>query len=249
MYYSYNPQAKENRFTMLWLSFLSLAIIATAFEAPLTFVLGLEIQEHHMWWDGLFSVIFLSDIALRIFNKLKLPHKTKNEFDEDGSQEAPYHKSIWLPIDLLASLPFDIITHMLGLSLPLAVYHSLRALRLIRLVKLRFIFDIFDYIPKPLKVFLVITCVFTIIHWIACGWMMINPRTDLDHYSYYNISLYWTITTLTTVGYGDITPQTNLSRLYTMGVMLFGVSIFGLLISNFFRMMMLADKYTQEKKK
>ncbi len=38
-------------------------------------------------------------------------------------------------------------------------------------------------------------------------------------------SIYWTIVTITTVGYGDITPQTNLGQLIAAGAMLTGYSI------------------------
>lgn len=34
--------------------------------------------------------------------------------------------------------------------------------------------------------------------------------------------MYWTLVTLTTTGYGDITPQTNLERSFTMCVELLG---------------------------
>jgi len=38
-------------------------------------------------------------------------------------------------------------------------------------------------------------------------------------------SIYWTIVTITTVGYGDITPQTSLGQLIAAGAMLTGYSI------------------------
>ena len=46
----------------------------------------------------------------------------------------------------------------------------------------------------------------------------------LEKWSYFD-SLYFTITTLTTVGYGDLTPQTFYGRLFTMFYMVFGISI------------------------
>ena len=51
------------------------------------------------------------------------------------------------------------------------------------------------------------------------------PRQYLD-------SLYWTVTTLTTVGYGDITPATWAQKIYTMFTMFFGVAIYGYVIGN-----------------
>ena len=45
-------------------------------------------------------------------------------------------------------------------------------------------------------------------------------------------AVYWAITTLTTVGYGDITPSTNLAKLFTMSIMVLGVGVYGFVIGN-----------------
>ena len=47
---------------------------------------------------------------------------------------------------------------------------------------------------------------------------------EADEFSKYLRALYWCITTLATVGYGDIVPKTNLQTVYTMVVMLLGGS-------------------------
>ena len=44
-------------------------------------------------------------------------------------------------------------------------------------------------------------------------------------------SIYWALMTLTTVGYGDITPQNDLERLYTLSCLLVGAVVFGFLLS------------------
>ncbi|MBF0589933.1 MAG: cyclic nucleotide-binding domain-containing protein, partial [Magnetococcales bacterium] len=45
-------------------------------------------------------------------------------------------------------------------------------------------------------------------------------------------ALYWSVTTLTTVGYGDITPSSIGGQIYTMIIMLVGVGMYGLVIGN-----------------
>lgn len=48
------------------------------------------------------------------------------------------------------------------------------------------------------------------------------------HYIY---SLYWAVTTIVTVGYGDITPQNEYEVLVTMFVEIAGTALFGYLIN------------------
>lgn len=40
-------------------------------------------------------------------------------------------------------------------------------------------------------------------------------------------AIYFSVITLTTVGYGDITPQTDIGKLFTAGYVLMGIGIIG----------------------
>ena len=43
----------------------------------------------------------------------------------------------------------------------------------------------------------------------------------------YIAGLYWAITTMTTVGYGDILPRSDAERVYATASMLLGATVFG----------------------
>lgn len=40
--------------------------------------------------------------------------------------------------------------------------------------------------------------------------------------------LYWAVTTVETVGYGDVTPHTNLGHYVAIGIMLLGIPMWGI---------------------
>ncbi|MFP4476706.1 MAG: potassium channel family protein [Desulfatibacillaceae bacterium] len=46
-------------------------------------------------------------------------------------------------------------------------------------------------------------------------------------------SLYWTVTTMSTVGYGDLSPATGWGRLHAMLLMVMGIGIFGMVVESF----------------
>ena len=63
---------------------------------------------------------------------------------------------------------------------------------------------------------------------------------DLDGMSMHNeiiILLYFTFTTLSTVGFGDFNPKSNLERLVISFVMLFGVAVFSIIMGQFIDML------------
>lgn len=56
----------------------------------------------------------------------------------------------------------------------------------------------------------------------------INPKTGTETFSSFFDALYWATVTLTTVGYGDLCPVTDLGRFISMLSSLFGVAIIAL---------------------
>ena len=84
------------------------------------------------------------------------------------------------------------------------------------------------------------------VHLMTCAWYFtarvegLGPETWVVHCGLqdktagdaYIASLYWTITTLATVGYGDIIPTTSMERIVAVIWMLVGVSFYSLMVSS-----------------
>jgi voltage-gated potassium channel len=86
-----------------------------------------------------------------------------------------------------------------------------------------------------------------VVNWITCGWIMVYPMpADTDTTSYYIKSFYWALTTLTTVGYGDIVPTNNIGRIFTCLIMIIGVGMYGVIIGSITRMIANLDKHKDQ---
>lgn len=64
------------------------------------------------------------------------------------------------------------------------------------------------------------------------SWVVRHGIMDDSDGSKYIASIYWSLTTLTTIGFGDITPGTSLERFFTIIWMMFGVGFYSFTIGS-----------------
>ncbi len=128
-------------------------------------------------------------------------------------------------IDLLAILPF-----LFGRQIDLRAIRALRVLRVISALKIsRFSeslqrFAIAIKIIKPeLTLFLIVSNVFIFLA--ASGIYYFENEAQPEHFASIFDSLWWSIITLTTVGYGDVYPITWGGRAFTYVILLVGLGI------------------------
>lgn len=138
-----------------------------------------------------------------------------------------YVVSFYGIVDLLSTIPLYLSYLIAGSQVLLAirVFRLLRAFRILKLVK--FVGEA-SQLREALKasrtkiaVFIYVVLILSVI----MGTLMYLIESDEAGFTSIPQSIYWTIVTLTTVGYGDIAPQTNLGQFLATIVMILGYGI------------------------
>ena len=135
-----------------------------------------------------------------------------------------YAKSPFGVIDLLAIVPTYLALLAPGLHALIDV-RVLRLLRIFRILKLTAYVAEYGALGRALvasrrKIAVFLSFVMLVV--LVMGTLMYVVEGPEHGFTSVPISVYWAITTLTTVGFGDITPKTDLGRLIASVMMLLG---------------------------
>lgn len=142
-------------------------------------------------------------------------------------QPKKYIFSFYGVVDLLSTIPKYLSFFILDTQF-LAVFRALRLLRVFRILKLiRFVGEA-NNLTRALKqsrskIFIFIF--FVLIISIILGTIMYLVEGPENGFKSIPQSIYWCIVTLTTVGFGDITPQTPLGQMLATLIMIIGYGI------------------------
>ena len=138
-----------------------------------------------------------------------------------------YARSFFGIVDLLAILP-TYLSLLVGGAQTLLVIRALRLLRIFRVFKLAHFLGEANELQAALrasirKIIIFLGTVLTLVVILGTFMYLIEgPESD-----FHNIpeSIYWAIVTMTTVGYGDITPQTIGGKILSSFIMIMGYAI------------------------
>ena len=159
-----------------------------------------------------FTIVFTMEYILRIIT---------------SNRPSKYIFSFFGIIDFLAVIP-TYLTIILSGSQYLLVVRAIRLIRVFRILKLsrylgegKIIADALKASREKIVVFLggVLTLA------IIMGTLMYLVESPDDGFTSIPRSVYWAIVTLTTVGYGDIAPQTIIGQILASIIMIMGYSI------------------------
>ncbi len=189
-------------------------IVASVVVVMLESVSALDIKYHTTFWilEWCFTILFTIEYFLRIYS-INKPWK--------------YILSFYGIIDLLAILPTFLALIFTGTQM-LVTIRILRLLRIFRVLKLtRFISESNSLMTamwasrRKISVFLFVVFMVTII----MGTIMYLVEGRENGFTSIPRSIYWAIVTLTTVGFGDITPQTAAGQALAAFIMILGYGI------------------------
>lgn len=193
---------------------LLLAIILSVLAVMLESVKAIELEygDYLTMVEWVFTIVFTVEYILRIYITGK-PLK--------------YIFSFFGMVDLLSLIPTYLSIVFVG-SHSLLIIRSIRLLRIFRILKLaRFIGEAESLVnalkASRSKIIIFVFAVLCITMVMGTAMYMIeggeNGFTSIPR------SIYWAIVTLTTVGYGDIAPQTVLGQALASVIMIFGYGI------------------------
>ncbi|MUV37659.1 Potassium channel protein [Lentibacillus sp. JNUCC-1] len=149
-------------------------------------------------FDWVIWLIFFIDYSVRFFN---------------SDNKWAYFKSH--PLEFIAILPLDQILRMARFV------RIFRILRLLMIMNRRTLF--LDQFLKKYMIDRFIIVIMVLLFLIALPMRIIEPS-----FHTYGDALWWAIVTMTTVGYGDLSPETPVGRLIASVLMIAGIGVIGL---------------------
>ncbi len=193
---------------LIWLILLSVATVL------LESIRQVRVQYGDLLYtlEWVFTILFTVEYVLRLLS-VRRPLR--------------YATSFFGVVDLLAIIPTYLSIFVPG-SQYLLVIRILRLLRVFRLLKLSEYVAEADTLRRALrasrrKISVFLSAVVLLV--VVIGALMYVIEGEAHGFTSIPVSIYWAIVTLTTVGYGDLSPQTPFGKILASVVMVIGYGI------------------------
>ncbi|NXB15225.1 KCNH2 protein, partial [Rhagologus leucostigma] len=220
-----------------------------------------EAQRHHCGYscsplnvvDLIVDIMFIIDILINFRTTYV---NSNEEVVSHPAKIAIHYFKGWFLIDMVAAIPFDLLIFGSGSEETTTLIGLLKTARLLRLVRVARKLD--RYSEYGAAVLFLLMCTFALIaHWLACIWYAIgnvegqrtgwlhalgqqigkplnssDPRRGPSIKDKYVTALYFTFSSLTSVGFGNVSPNTNSEKIFSICVMLIGSLMYGSVLGN-----------------
>ncbi|XP_026836529.1 potassium voltage-gated channel subfamily H member 8 isoform X2 [Drosophila erecta] len=206
--------------------------------------------------DVIVEALFIVDILLNFRTTFV---SRKGEVVSNSKQIAINYLRGWFALDLLAALPFD---HLYASDLYDGEESHIHLVKLTRLLRLaRLLQKIDRYSQHTAMILTLLMFSFTLAaHWLACIWYVIAvkeyewfPESNIVFFTgwlqllaerknasvailttaeTYSTALYFTFTSLTSVGFGNVSANTTAEKVFTIIMMLIGALMHAVVFGN-----------------
>ncbi|XVF49274.1 hypothetical protein PTKIN_Ptkin03bG0255400 [Pterospermum kingtungense] len=233
----------------VWETFLVILVVYTAWVSPFEFGFLKKPESPLSVTDNVVNGFFALDIILTFF--VAYLDKTTYLLIDDHKKIAWKYSSSWLAFDIISTIPSELAQKIS--PQPLRSYGLFNMLRLWRLRRVSSLFSRMEK-DKNYNYFWVrcakLICVTLFaVHSAGCFYYLIAARYHDPGRTWigsslgdnfleqslsirYVTSIYWSITTLTTVGYGDLHPVNTREMIFDIFYMLFNLGLTAYLIGN-----------------
>eukprot|EP00931_Biecheleriopsis_adriatica_P079865 TRINITY_DN53205_c0_g1_i1.p1 TRINITY_DN53205_c0_g1~~TRINITY_DN53205_c0_g1_i1.p1 ORF type:complete len:696 (+),score=137.44 TRINITY_DN53205_c0_g1_i1:57-2144(+) len=242
-----------SRVRMAWDCCLCLLLLYIATIMPFLLAFGsAEDKEAESMIGLVLDCFFMLDV---VFNFRTTYMESPAEEVSDGYKIACRYCRTWFCFDLISSIPLEYLSGGFLPSLQSLrivkggkAFKFLKLLRIAKTAKLleaSYLGELLDEVMMQssyqtlLAIGRMLIYCFLLCHVLACfmqvsgtGFLESYVYHDPDNFSMYIAALYWAMTTMTTVGYGDITPTTDDERMYAMVAMVVGGAFYGYVVGN-----------------
>lgn len=262
----------QEKWDLILLVLMGYVMTVTPYEV--CFLDSVSIYEMLFWVNRLVDAFFLGDMVCQFYLiPQDFDLQTTDVKNLHWTLGINYLKG-WFTIDFLSIFPYDFLTWYIEQTIENADVSILRLMRIIRLTRLAKILRVLrasriiaryddnvgiSFVKfRITKYCLLIICS---VHWFACmlrlvtliegdetnNWIMAYYGTmDVPPGEVYNTAIYWSMVTFTSVGYGDLLPQTQAEILMTTLVILMSACLFAFLLGSVTSLVASLDVQEQE---
>ncbi|KAK8933583.1 Potassium channel AKT1 [Platanthera zijinensis] len=240
-----SPYDKRYR---VWESFLIILVGYTAWVSPFEFGFLTKTTGALSIADNVVNAFFAIDIILTFF--VAYLEKTTYLLVDNPTMIARKYLTSWFILDVISTIPSEIARQMLPKKL-----QSYGFFNMLRLWRLRRVSSVFARLEKDrhynyfwVRCIKLVCVTLFAVHCAGCFYYLLAARYPIPTSTWigatipdfhekslwirYVTSMYWSITTLTTVGYGDLHAQNTREMVFNILYMLFNLGLTAYIIGN-----------------
>jgi len=252
-----------------WDILIMTLILYSAVSIPVHLCFDVHAEGWMWYFEMAMSIIFLTDVALA-FNTA---YQEDGYWVYDRCLIARKYLCGWFWIDFPSAVPVELVELIIGArDEKIEDLATLRVLRILRLFRLLRLLKVKEYITRIEEAFMINLRVLKLVeifvklgfiaHILGCGFFYMHLLADEDEPTWvseydggsaidgtltkqYLYAIYWSLTTMSTVGYGDITPVNDRERWFATMALVVGALSFAFINGNVVSLLSTLDNQTR----